>query len=220
MPPPPPGSAPPHKHVYQFVAVNVVLPVAIYYIAQVFTSDDALALALSAIPPGLEALVQMVVYETVDPLSQIVSIVVAIVFMCITNDAKVLFVKDSLTTALCGATLIASTRWKQNVVLRYYYMVGVHDDGRDVPPAITQVSAHICRVWGGLFIFEALVRVGFIYSCSTSVMVIVSPCLALICSAAGIMWARTSFAKLSSPTEERAPQVHCEPYSPPPVKLA
>ncbi|RHY83829.1 hypothetical protein DYB35_009386 [Aphanomyces astaci] len=62
-----PLTAAPHKQVYQFLVVNVGLPVMIYYVGREFTSA-ALVLALSAIPPAIAALVEMLASQTVDPL--------------------------------------------------------------------------------------------------------------------------------------------------------
>ncbi|ETV77121.1 hypothetical protein H257_09015 [Aphanomyces astaci] len=59
-----PLTAAPHKQVYQFLVVNVGLPVMIYYVGREFT----LVLALSAIPPSIAALVEMLASQTVDPL--------------------------------------------------------------------------------------------------------------------------------------------------------
>ncbi|ETV77123.1 hypothetical protein H257_09019 [Aphanomyces astaci] len=216
-----PLTAAPHKQVYQFLVVNVGLPVVIYYVGREFTSE-ALALALSAIPPAIEALVQMLAFQTVDPLSvfQIVSISLAIAFMCVTNDPRLLFLKDSLTTALCGVALILSTTWKQNLVLRYY-LTGVSDDSKQDTPHLAQQCAHICYVWGSLFIAEALVRVGFIYTCSTDVMVILSPCMALLCSAVGILWARRYLAAQNCCDGcSTVEMVQGVPYNPPPIKIA
>ncbi|KAF0703784.1 Aste57867_7542 [Aphanomyces stellatus] len=216
--------AAPHKHVYQFLTVNVFLPILIYYIMIVVVTE-AIALALSAIPPAAEAVHQMVAYRNTDPISslQVLSIVLAIVFMCLTNDTRILFLKDSITTSIFGISLLVSTLWKENLVWHYYFQFesDSEEKRRDLLalhalPDVAAMTKHICLVWGGMFICEAAIRVVFIYLVSTNVMVVLSPCLALVFASLGCLYARQYVAQQPLPKRNSLRPASL-PYEPPSI---
>ncbi|KAF0703783.1 Aste57867_7541 [Aphanomyces stellatus] len=187
---------PTHKCLAQFLVVNVVLPVAIYYAAAQLTTDT-IALALSAIPPALETLQQVVAYRLLDPISlaQVVSIVLAIAILTVTHEPKVLLLQHSITTFTFGLLMLVSLNWDENLVWRYYReFYGTTDDMRVAmmaqwrDPHTRVLSQRICVVWGIGLLLESTVRVALIALLSVPSMVILSPALAFLFAALLLAW--------------------------------
>ncbi len=62
---------PTHKNLPQFLLINIVLPVVIYYLV-VPSTTDMVAVLLSALPPAGESLYQFRAYHCLDPISALV----------------------------------------------------------------------------------------------------------------------------------------------------
>ncbi|EQC41551.1 hypothetical protein SDRG_01513 [Saprolegnia diclina VS20] len=109
-------------HILRMVLVDFAAPVVIYSIASSYTSD-VLALLLSAIPPAVNSVVVMVQQRSLDPISclVVVSIALSAALAAITSNAKLLLVKDSFLTFVFGvAFLISVVCGKENLIWRYY----------------------------------------------------------------------------------------------------
>ncbi|RHY12001.1 hypothetical protein DYB30_004129 [Aphanomyces astaci] len=187
---------PTHKCVQQFLIVNVVLPIAIYYAASMVVSDMP-ALAFSAIPPAVEALQQLVAYRLLDPISctVVVSVVLAVGLMYWTNEPKVLLLQHSILTVSFGIALLVSIHWDENIFWRYYReFCGTTDDKRVMlmaqwrDPNVKALTKTVSWVWGVGMLVEAVVRVGFVVLLPIKVMVILSPCLAFVFTIAVCSW--------------------------------
>lgn len=66
------STAPPtHKNAAQFVLINLVLPLVLYYASLPFTTELR-AVLLSALPPALDTLYQILAFRCLDPISALV----------------------------------------------------------------------------------------------------------------------------------------------------
>ncbi|ETV93678.1 hypothetical protein H310_12445 [Aphanomyces invadans] len=193
---------PTHKCLQQFVVVNVLLPIAIYY-AAALAMPDMPALALSATPPALEALQQWIAYRLLDPIScaQVASIVLAVGLMYLTNEPKVLLLQHSIMTVSFGCAILVSIHWDENILWRYYReFCGTTDDKRVAlmaqwrDPNVKALSKTVSWVWGIGMLAEAVVRIAFVVLVPIKIMVILSPCLALLFTVIVCTWT-VRFAK-------------------------
>ncbi|CAK4619197.1 hypothetical protein LEN26_001710 [Aphanomyces euteiches] len=187
---------PTHKCLTQFLVVNVVFPLAIYYSAAVFMTDMP-ALALSAIPPAAEALQQLVAYRLFDPIScvQVLSILLAIAVMWMSNEPKILLLQHSIMTYCFGTATLLSLNWEENLIWRYYREFhGTTDEKRVTmmaqwrDPRVRAMTKTICWVWGLTMLLEGTVRIAFVVIVPVKLMVILSPLLALGFTAIVFLW--------------------------------
>ncbi|CAK4072608.1 unnamed protein product [Aphanomyces euteiches] len=177
------------------VLINVVAPLVIYNIASKHTSQSK-ALLLSGIPPAADAMYTMITQRRIDILSSltVVSIALSAVIATLTNDAKLLLVKDSIFTFIIGATFWISTVcgkedliWACNRQLRGPEAKDELDAKYAKPEARARSHFH-CRVWGSGLLMEAAIRVALVYLISVDAMAYVSPILMIAAFASLGLW--------------------------------
>ncbi|CAK4085744.1 unnamed protein product [Aphanomyces euteiches] len=183
--------------------VNVVAPLVIYYIASRYTSQVE-ALVLSGIPPAVNAIITMVCQRQLDILASltVVSIALSAVIATLTEDPKLLLVKDSSFTIIIGATFLGSTIYaKEDLIWSYNRQLRGPDakdqlDAKYAKPDVRGRSQLVCRVWGSALLLEAAVRVVLVYSISVDTMVYVSPILMIVTFATLGFWTKWYVSKV------------------------
>ncbi|KAF0696451.1 Aste57867_12792 [Aphanomyces stellatus] len=170
--------------ILRLVTLNILAPLVIYSLLSSHMSDVS-ALLLSGIPPALDTFAYIYRERRVDIISglSVTSIVLGAVVAAITNDARVLLVKDSLFTIGFGVAFFVSiTCAKEDLIWTYNRTFRGPDAKDDLDakyqlPHVRSSSHFLCKVWGTGLLMEAVVRIVLIYSIPVSSMVYVSPCL-------------------------------------------
>ncbi|KAJ3121319.1 hypothetical protein HK098_003787 [Nowakowskiella sp. JEL0407] len=104
---------------------NLVLPVLIYYIlVGLFHSDKILGLLLSAIPPTVEALYNVVSRKRLDAMATIVvtSIFLNISVLAITSNVTIGLLRESFITLLFGIVFLGSTIYPRPWTILYFWI--------------------------------------------------------------------------------------------------
>jgi len=175
--------------ILRLLMINIVLPIVIYSIAKDKMSDVA-AIALSGIPPALDALYSIIRHRRIDIISTatVVAIALSGVVAAFTKDAKLLLVKDSFVTLMFGITHLSSIIFgKENLIWSYnrqFNGSSPEDQARlDELWSIKNVQSvtnTMCVVWGlGLFL-EGILRIVLIYNLPVSTMGYLSPILVAV----------------------------------------
>ncbi|ETW00556.1 hypothetical protein H310_07141 [Aphanomyces invadans] len=169
------------------VVFNLILPLAIFNIAKEHTTQ-IVAVFLSGIPPMVKTLVQVFAYNKKDVISivQIISTSFSVVIMLFTDDAKVLLVKDSLSTVTIGILYFLSVAYFHEDMFftfrRHFTSRSPEEmDAMYMLPHVRQTSRHLSIVWGFGMIIEASIRIALIVLLSVQTMVYVSPIIPMVC---------------------------------------
>ncbi|KAF0684389.1 Aste57867_23624 [Aphanomyces stellatus] len=170
--------------IVRIIVANVVLPLALYTLLKSHMSQVA-ALLVSGIPPLADTVIHML-QDRVDSLSvlTVLSTLLSAVVAGVTDDPRLLLVKDSVFTLCLGLAFWVSTVVGQDdLVWRYNKQLRGPDaaaqlDAAYAYSALVRAQSHwMCLVWGAALLAESLVRVGLVYSLSVDTMVYVSPAL-------------------------------------------
>ncbi|EQC27441.1 hypothetical protein SDRG_14765 [Saprolegnia diclina VS20] len=204
----------PQKNAAQCVLINLVLPLLLYYASMPFTTELR-AMLLAALPPALETLYQILVFRCLDPISalQVLATASALAALFLTNEPKVLLVKDSFTTMTIGAGFLLSLQWDdENLVWHYVRGFYGSSDAKRASlavywchPEVQAVSKCVCRVYGVALLLEASLRVTCISLFSIGSMVLLSPLLALAFALLMLLWTRSYVDQCNLPPLELPP---------------
>ncbi|KAJ3101782.1 hypothetical protein HDU97_001066 [Phlyctochytrium planicorne] len=231
------------RAVFSVIVANVGLPILIYAIFSNFTSS-VIALSLSAIPPTVEAFLMILKKRKLDVIATIVvfSIVLSILVSLAADDARILLVKDSITTVVLGlGFLLSIVCLKEDLIWRCNRQLSDEDDALvqaeldaqwDQPS--TRITSHILSlIWGAGLITEAVVRTVMIYSLPIHVMAYLSPLLMALFLVFLSAWsfvtlkARKFVPSSAQMISARLPEMRqqqqqlstvMDPYSPPPSR--
>ena len=139
----------------------------------------------------------------------------ALAVLFLTNEPKVLLVKDSFTTMTIGIGFLLSLQWDdENLVWHYVRgFYGATDAKRASlaiywrHPEVQAVSKCVCRVWGVALLLEASLRVTCIGLFSIGSMVLLSPLLAFVFALLVLLWTRSYVDHCNLPALEPPPTV-------------
>ncbi|KAJ3115257.1 hypothetical protein HDU96_000972 [Phlyctochytrium bullatum] len=176
--------------VAQVMLINLFLPMLIYALFSRITSD-VIALTISAVPPTIESVVTLVERRRIDAPATLVvfSIVLTIVASLGTQDARLLLLKDSITTVTLGlAFLLSPVVLKEDLIWEANKVLSDLDDAEaqavlDIQyrnPDVRLTSFILCFVWGIGLLLEAAIRAILIYTLPINVMAYLSPLLLAI----------------------------------------
>ncbi|KAJ3115255.1 hypothetical protein HDU96_000970 [Phlyctochytrium bullatum] len=192
------------RAVILMIVINIILPIVLYSVLTKWLSDVA-ALAVSGIPPALDAILTIIRAKKMEPVASIVvlSIILAIIVSVVTQDAKLLLAKESLTSICIGIGFLVSTTFTRgNLIWMYNQLFSPSDDDTRAKleaqwrrPGVRSFTNRLCVLWGVGLLLESALRIVLIYQLDTKIMVYVSPAL-LVASMAvlvGITVAYTRF---------------------------
>ncbi|OQR85126.1 membrane protein, partial [Thraustotheca clavata] len=179
----------------QYLVINLVLPLVIYTICKDHMSQ-VLALTLSGIPPALHSLREIIQHKTIDVISMLVvfSIVASVVVAVLTDDPKILLMKDSFLTLVTGIAFVTSTCFaKENLICRFHRQFVGPDGQAELNekykrPEVQKSTRLMCWVWGCGLIFEACLRVVLIVLIPVDTMVYISPIIMIVCIGTLALW--------------------------------
>ncbi|KAF0696452.1 Aste57867_12793 [Aphanomyces stellatus] len=172
--------------IISLVLVNIIAPLVIYSLLKSHMSD-VYALLLSGIPPAVATFVHICRERRIDIISSlsVTSIAVSAIAAALTNDARLLLVKDSLFTIGFGVAFWASTVCAtEDLIWTYNRAFRGPDakaelDAKYQLPHVRSFSQFLCRVWGTGLLVQAGVCIALIYSIPIPTFVYMSPFLGL-----------------------------------------
>lgn len=167
------------------IGMNVVLPTITYFIlVNAAGLSSVPALLISGGWPIIEIIMTLVRQRHVDEFSLfvIIGIVVAVVTTLISNDARSVFFKDSVTTGLLGLVFLGSLLASRP--LTFYFGRRFATDGSKVQrdwwdglwqyPQFRSVQRRLTVYWGIALVGEALIRAVLTEALGTAPMVVVN----------------------------------------------
>ncbi|RHX97240.1 hypothetical protein DYB25_012686 [Aphanomyces astaci] len=157
--------------------------------------SESLGLVVSSIPPTLYTLGKIVQERVCDAIStlSVASILLSAVICDLTDDARLLLVKDSVFTVGFGITYWASLCSSEDLLWSYQRRFRGTADTAELrakyaQPHIRSVSRFMCKVWGSALIVEAGVRLALIYAIPVQVMPYVSTGLMVVMFVSLFTW--------------------------------
>ncbi|MDN5930831.1 MAG: hypothetical protein L0I24_07175 [Pseudonocardia sp.] len=167
------------------LTVNVVLPFATYVLlTRVLGTGEVTALLVSGIWPVLEIGYTMVRHRVVDEFSVfvLIGIVIGVVTTLFSDDARAVFLKDSITTGLIGVIMLVTLVVGRP--LTFYLGRRFATDGSAVQrqwwnglwqyPQFRSVQRRIGLMWGVTLLGEAVIRALLTLTLGTEPMVLVN----------------------------------------------
>lgn len=173
------------------LTVNVVLPFATYVLlTRVLGTGEVTALLVSGIWPVLEIGYTMVRHRVVDEFSVfvLIGIVIGVVTTLFSDDARAVFLKDSITTGLIGVIMLVTLVVGRP--LTFYLGRRFATDGSAVQrqwwnglwqyPQFRSVQRRIGLMWGVTLLGEAVIRALLTLTLGTEPMVLVNNVVPLV----------------------------------------
>ncbi len=173
------------------LTVNVVLPFATYVLmTRVLGTGEVTALLVSGIWPVLEIGYTMVKQRVVDEFSVfvLVGIVIGVLTTLFSDDARAVFLKDSITTGLIGVVMLVTLVVGRP--LTFYLGRRFATDGSAVQrqwwnglwqyPQFRRVQRNIGLMWGVTLLGEAVIRALLTLTLGTEPMVLVNNIVPLV----------------------------------------
>ncbi|CAK4074943.1 unnamed protein product [Aphanomyces euteiches] len=199
------------KAICKTMFISVVSPILIYNIASKQTSK-ANALLLSGIPPAIDSMVAMIRHRRIDvvPSLMVVSISLSALIAGLSQDPKLLLVKDSFFTCIIGTAFLASTFWEKEDIMWTHKRqhrgpeAKAEMDAMYTKPEVKAHSKRVCRVWGGGLLIEAAIRITMIYSLSVDAVAYTSPLLMVVTLTSLGIWTRWFSGAASQPNSEKS----------------
>lgn len=173
------------------ITVNVVLPFATYVLlTRVFGAGEVTALLVSGAWPVLEIAYTVARHRVVDEFSVfvLIGIVIGIVTALFSDDARAVFLKDSLATGLIGVVMLVTLVVGRP--LTFYLGRRFATDGSAVQrqwwnglwrhPQFRRVQRTIGLMWGVTLLGEAAIRALLTLTLGTEPMVLVNNVVPLV----------------------------------------
>ncbi|OQR89242.1 hypothetical protein ACHHYP_20267 [Achlya hypogyna] len=165
----------------KILVVSVVLPQVIYSVCSAQGLSEVLSLSLSGIPPALQSLYDIVRSGKIDIIAVLVvlSIVAGVLVAVLTNDARLLLVKDSFLTLVTGGTFLFSIIFSKENLIMFYNRQFSDKSAADLDvhhanPEVKQATRVMCAAWGLGLVAEAVLRIFLIYALPISTMAYIS----------------------------------------------
>ncbi|MGH9270219.1 MAG: VC0807 family protein [Ilumatobacteraceae bacterium] len=156
------------------VAVDLVAPVAAYYIARASGAGPTAALLIGAAIPALRAALTLARTRTVEWLAVIVLVVslTAAGLSLLSGSARFLIAKDGAITLILGTVVLASTPTAQpalltigrSVVLASGHRTDSWDHRWSTSDPFRQIWRQLNIIWGAGLLVDAALRVMFAYT--------------------------------------------------------
>ncbi len=180
------------------VLVNAVLPFLLYQILTARHLTPVTALTLTAVFPLAWIVATAIRARRVDMIGAIslAFIIVGVATSLIAGSTRVYLVKESFLTGIFGLACLVSLAWPRPLL---FYLGRQFASGGDTAraarynlrwesPAFRSRQRLLTAVWGGVLVGEALLRIALAFLLPTAAAVIVSPLLAYMVIAGGILW--------------------------------
>ena len=184
----PPPAAPKRstrQELVRTLAINAVAPYIVYTACKPHLGGFV-ALALSAVPPTLEAIWSVIRQRRIDVIAALVlgGIAASLVLIALGGSERLLLLRESLITSLVGVALAASVLWSRPLLyLLARQMTAGRDPGelarwdqRWADDAAFRRSMRVMSlVWGFGLLGEMAVRTAMVYEMEIGNFLLISP---------------------------------------------
>lgn len=180
------------------VLVNAVLPFLLYALLTRRQVSAVTALSLTALFPLTWTVVTAIRARRLDVIGalSLAFIIVGVATSLLSGSTRLYLVKESFLTGLFGLACLISLLRPRPLL---FYLGRQFASGGDAArtagydqrwqqPAFRSRQRLLTAVWGGVLVGEALLRVALAFLLPTAAAVIVSPLLAYVVIAGGIVW--------------------------------
>ena len=166
------------------LGMNIVLPTVTFFVLAGAGLGDVPALLISGVWPLVEIVITMVRQRHADEFSifVIIGIVVAVVTTVLSDDARAVFLKDSITTGVLGVIFLGSLLARRP--LTFYFGRRFATDGSRVQrdwwdglwrfPQFRSVQRRLAVYWGVALVGEATIRAILTRTLGTGPMVLIN----------------------------------------------
>jgi len=196
--------------------IDVVLPVAGYYLLSACGVDDFWALTIAGLATAAHALFTTVRRRRLDGIGALVvlEIALSLVLLAVTRDPRIVLLKPSFYTALAGVFLLGTCVAGKPFTIDVTRPMAIGGEPARAP-AVDAAAAHsagfrrehlhITAVWGVLWIVESVVRAWIVLVTDVSTGVLASQVPGLVALVVGILYTRSRVPALSRHVDEFAP---------------
>ena len=190
------------SEIASLVLINAIAPYLIYELAAPYVGGLA-ALALSAVPPGIEGLWSVLRKRKLDVASALVlgGIAVGLVLVALGGSERVLLLRDSLITSIVGLVIAISAAFPKPIL---HYLVR---QVQGVEPELRTMRVLSVALGLGLVV-EIAVRTTMVLKMTTDRFLLVSPFVQYGMTAALVTWTAL-YVRRHRASRDRLPiQVH------------
>lgn len=196
--------------------VDIVLPVAGYYLLSACGIDDFWALTIAGLATAAHALVTTVRRRRLDGFGALVvlEIALSLVLLAVTRDPRIVLLKPSFYTALAGIFLFGTCVAGKPFTMDMTRPMAVGGDpirAAAVDAATAHSAAfrrehgHITAVWGAIWLVESVARGWVVLETDVATGVLVSQVPGLVALVAGALYTRTRVPALQRHVDEFMP---------------
>ncbi|MGI5126707.1 VC0807 family protein [Pseudonocardia sp. CA-107938] len=195
--------------------VDVVVPVAGYYLLSACGLDDFWALTIAGLATAVHALVTTVRRRRLDGFGALVvlEIALSLVLLGVTRDPRIVLLKPSFYTALAGVFLIGTCLAGKPFTLDVTRPMAVGGDPR-MAAAVDAAAApgtgyhrehlRLTAVWAAIWLVESVVRGWIVLQTDVATGVLVSQVPGLVALVVGIAYSRSRVPALRRHVAEYA----------------
>lgn len=171
------------REIVSLVLINAIAPYVVYELAEPYTGGLA-ALALSALPPGIESVWSVVRKRKLDVASTLVlaGIAVSLILVALGGSERVLLLRDSLITSVVGLAIAISAVFPKPIFYHLFRQV------QGVEPELRAMRV-MSVVMGLGLVVEMAVRTAMVFEMTTSRFLLISPFVQYGMTGALVAWA-------------------------------
>lgn len=165
------------------VLLSMIGPLVVYQVGTArFGLTEMQALLLATIFPLASAIWTGLAQRRLDPIGvfSVVAIVAGVVIGLISNDPRVLLIKESFVTAFLGAAFLVTALAGRPLLATFAREVTNADPARLESPRARVAIRNLSIIWGLGLLGEAAVRVMISFVLPPAVVLTVSPLLAIV----------------------------------------
>jgi hypothetical protein len=175
--------------IFRILSLNVILPAALFTFLNP-RMPTVLALIYSSIPPLVDTLLYLLLENTFDAFNLMILLATAIgiTVTFISNDPKLLLIKESLVTLVFAFGFLLSLFTPTPLILHYYRLLKNLDLDHPHQSTLYKHTFVITAVFGSGYLIEGIVRLILIFTISVEIMVYVSIFAPFVFTLAMLLW--------------------------------
>ncbi len=200
-------STPPIRGILWDVALNAIVPFALYRLSKRYVSTSELtALILATIFPLGKSILGLSRHRQLDPVAIVVllGILTSAAAIFLGGSPKILLIRESLFTGAFGCACLFSLFLRRPMMFYFArYFVARDDPGKQKRfEATWEIAAArrthrlITIVWGAAYVAEFIVRLALIDMLPIAAVLVVSPILLGATTIAALLWTRHTARRL------------------------
>jgi hypothetical protein len=181
------------------IAINVVLPILIYWALKTYTStSDFLSLVISGVPSLIDSIVGVIRRKRIDLLAGVVvaGIAITLIATALGGSPKVYLIRESFLTSVFGLAFLVSLFFKKPLAfyISRHFQTGNHPENIPWFDSLWQYRQFrhtmyvVTVVWGIGLLVEAALRTFLVMVMSIEQFLIISPFVLYGITGALVVW--------------------------------